>query len=302
MTTQHIVDNLVKSKILHGKYILKEQHKNVINDMYEIMKALACDQRSVLDLNQAFHIYQQNDYIFDNKIKLLNNLSDGLNIGLFEVNKRNHAKFRIFNLSNLDLPWMLFADSNPTALNDFDKWIGLVCDYKPGRLTVKYTTDELVKMLTEYKLPVPTEIPSEYVPPMRLSNVKATKAGMFSLIRHRAFRNVARVKKRFSSKPQKSLSKTSTFTKQRINPEEYLDEHHINKLKSIGYGDIDPRKFTEKYGVKTWFTRGFNNEYKARKLYRELVAQQKATSVKAQVHSYFNTVAPRISYTKQTSG
>uniref|UniRef100_A0A6C0CLE4 Uncharacterized protein n=1 Tax=viral metagenome TaxID=1070528 RepID=A0A6C0CLE4_9ZZZZ len=305
MTTQHIVDSLVKSKILHGKYILKEQHKNVVNSMYDIMQALVCNQVSIFVLNRRFTIDTTcvvSPNTFDDKPTLLTKLSNNLNIGLFEINKRNHAKFRIFILNNLEMPWMLFEDSNPTVLNDFDKCIGLVCDYKSNSLTVKYTTAELVIMLNGFRLPVPNEIPNDNVPAIHLGNIKATKAGLFSLIRHKAIRNVARVKKRFSSKPQKSLSKTSTFTKRRIRPEEYLDEHHMDDLKSLGYGAENPQTLDKEDSAAGWFTRGFNDHYKMRKLHRGLVAQKKSkdeAAATAQVR-YIPSFVQRISYTKQT--
>lgn len=300
--------HISKSSILHGKYVI--QKKSFRQDSLHkqsnllLLRTLSYVSENKIKLPHDQHITSQTLGELDRRIIEKNIFfqwiaSSGVhvNVGIFDINQRNHAKFRVYNIViDKNIPWMLFIDYHPLDFNNVEKDIGLICNYSDKSFTIRFTSDEVAYMLRSYKLPVPKELPPPKivsqtyndgkmfyenkngspapVPPPQHTG-KATKAGLLSLIRHKVNRNVMRVKKRISSKVNKSLSKTSTFTKKRISPHRYRDKGQISALKQQGYAGVSPTQFKEdpemiKPSFRGWFKRSFNEPYQARKLYNEL--------------------------------
>lgn len=296
-----------KSSILHGKYVIQKKSFGQ-NPLHVQSNLLLLRTLSYASKNSITSSYNQEhsldtlgklDQLIKNKNNFFHDIAESgvyVNVGIFDINQRNHAKFRVYNkIIVKDIHWMLFIDYHPLDFNNVEKDIGLICNYSDKSFTIRFTSDEVAYMLRSYKLPVPKELlpppkivsqqnekmfhekvdgnPAPVPPPQHTG--KATKAGLLSLIRHKVNRNVMRVKKRISSKVNKSLSKTSTFTKKRISPHRYRDKGQISALKQQGYAGVSPTNFKEdpemiKPSFRGWFKRSFNEPYQARKLYNEL--------------------------------
>ena len=304
--------NISKSSILHGKYVIQKKSFRQ-NPLHAQSNLLLLRTLSYVSENSIKSSYDQTpswetlgklDQLIINKDIFFQEISKSgvnVNVGIFDINQRNHAKFRVYNnVIDTDIPWMLFIDYHPLDFNNVEKDIGLICNYSDKSFTIRFTSDEVAYMLRSYKLPVPKELlpppkivsqtykdgkmffekkdrnPASIPPPPPPQHIgKATKAGVLSLIRHKVKRNVMRVKKRISSRANKSLSKTSTFTRKRISPHRYRDKGQISALNQQGYGSVSPKNFQEdpemiKPGIRGWFKRSFNEPYQARKLYNEL--------------------------------
>lgn len=235
------------------------------------------------------------------------------NIGIFEINKHGHAKFRTF-FDDPESPWILLLDENPNNDEDFKKlyfmaepkiepytvieeryhffsedadvdWYDDTIDY--GALKVKFTTERVRELLTKYKM-LPKELKNvedtvlEASGNVPLSQNKKSarnylKAGMVSAIKHKIFRNKTRFVKyvKATSKPQ-TLSKTTTYTKQRLRPEEYKDADQLKQLKAMAETEKSPTPQGMMAKLRKYINPSENA--KARSLYKKLNQQRKEST------------------------
>ena len=239
------------------------------------------------------------------------------NVAIFSKNQNNHSKIhqRFFNPNPKMKIWILLFDKRPTAFDDFQS-LYLVRDVEEkGYVKIRYTEQEmnqkarienpvkeLKDMLTDgrrrsvdyLKTLQRFQFPIQKHPMTRLMTVpenleilrtpsdakkqlpvNPTKAGVLSRIRHAYDRKIEKWQ-RPKDKPH-SLSRTRTFTKERIRPEEHFTkEQRMQFLKAFNGGNkIDVTSPEKSLALKQKFRRvfGLDSKKNARDEYRLLAKE-----------------------------
>ena len=150
------------------------------------------------------------------------------NILLFHKNKRNHPKVHSV-FSNSDIRhWLILVDENSGDEHDLSS-LGVLVHHNMCLLTL----DELKDFLTVNKIKDSktnqfidnTEVPTTADP---------LRAGLFSRAKHR----VERMKRHFKKPQDKSVSRTSTFTRRNVRPEEYIKDPEFEEENKIRFQQL----------------------------------------------------------------
>lgn len=248
----------------------------------------------------------QINYSINSWMKLLPLIT--CNIGVFARNKHKHIKLEHYFVRDLARDWiLLFSDAPELNLKSFY----LICDSQQKGIQVKYSILELETFLNDIKIMTPSiradlfstskviiktlprrpikrnlkltvslmnkpEDAEALTTPIQVEKLGLkipTKAGVFSRIRHAYDRNIEKWK-RPTNKPH-SLSRTRTFTRERIRPNEYFTrEQRMAFLKAFGNAGKTIRmtspetKLAAKQRLQRVF--GLDPRKRARDEYREL--------------------------------
>lgn len=203
-------------------------------------------------------------------------LSLPYNVAIFSKNKHHHLKnYERFVKSGVT-KWILLFDKRPTVFDDFQS-LYLIRDVdEKGLVRIQYTEQEMNQIAR-------TEVEDgqrEYTQTLQRINVpensgpiNPTKAGVLSRIRHAYDRKIEKWQRPKNKPP--SLSRTRTFTKVRIRPEEHFtNKQRMEFLKAFGGGgnEIGITSPETSLAPKQRFKRmfGLDSKKKARDEYRVL--------------------------------
>lgn len=235
------------------------------------------------------------------------------NVAIFSKNKHHHSKIHQRFAKPGVKKWILLFDKHPTVFDDFQSLYLIRDVYDQGLVRIQYTEQEINKkarienpvkelkdMLTDgrrrsvdyLKTLQRFQFPIQKHPMTRLMNVpenseilrtpsdakkqtpiNPTKAGVLSRIRHAYDRKLEKWQRPKNKPP--SLSRTRTFTKERIRPDEHFTkEQRMEFLKAFGGGgkEIGMTSPETSLAPKQRFKRmfGLDSKKKARDEYRAL--------------------------------
>jgi len=156
------------------------------------------------------------------KEQIIELISQHVNVLSFKKNKRNHAKVnRVFN--NGHTFWLILMDEDSENAMDLKSISILTCTDANG-LKFLFSKDDFAKFLNDNKIndkrtDVFKEIPVE----TKKHNFDVLQAGALSRAKHR----VVKMARNLIKPRKQSMSRTSTFTRRYVRPEEYVNDNNF---------------------------------------------------------------------------
>ena len=224
--------------------------------------------RNAYEKDQVCKSHNMMKFNFDGKDKLYESLDH--NVCVFFQNKHNHLKARFWNKNKTS--WIMIYDKKPTNPTGFQS-LYLFCTITLAFIFPNVDFVKFTHATHTYSRDVEPSLENTQTLQRPTVHMNPTKAGVLSRIRHAYDRNIEKWK-RPKNKPH-SLSRSRTFTRVRIRPEEHFTkEQRMEFLKAFGSegNEIAVTSPETSLAPKQRFKRmfGLDSKKKARDEYRAL--------------------------------
>ena len=208
--------------------------------------------------------------IATSKEDIMNLISQNVNILCFKRNKRNHAKVDKVTKSTGKEFWLILMDEDIENTADL-KSVSILTYDVSGTYYFLFDRTRLIDFLDVNHINDKKTNDLKRVQRVEDYNFDVLPAGALSHAKHR----VVKMARNLINPQKQSMSRTGTFTRRHVRPEEYINdetfnyenEHRINKLKEIVKPTTEKTSAYDK--ALKFFTSGARKKRQAKTLLRK---------------------------------